>query len=154
MCAVISVFLHVFISAPAVCLRLTCLPAPCVKCVWPKKLPCGRVLLCLLAAGVRHRGPSPCQHSPSANVLAVLLVRSPGGECRAKKQQTPLEHSSAHTHTHTRITHTHRDTHWFSWTHSSHWLFSHLLLINMQQLLRVMKLERTQMINASDSEQP
>lgn len=96
-CVVISMYLRGFISAPAVCLRLTCLPAPCVKCLWPKKAPCGCVLLCLLAAGVWRRGQGPCQHSPSANVLAALLVRSPGGGYQEKKQQqTPLEHTHWH----------------------------------------------------------
>lgn len=131
-CVEIRVCLHVFVSAPAVCLRLTCLPAPCVKCVWPKKPPCGCGLLCLLAAGVWHQAPSPCQHSPSANVLAMLLVRSPGREW---KQQTPMEHNSAHTN--------HTQTHTGSqWTRSSHRLFSHFLLINMQRLLRAMELEK------------
>lgn len=71
-CVVISVCLHVFIIAPAACLRLTCLPATCVKCVWPKKPPCGCVLLCMLAACVWTSGAEPlptlaiCQRPCSA----------------------------------------------------------------------------------------
>lgn len=137
-CVVISVCLHVFIIAPAVCLRLTCLPEHYVKWVWPKKLPCGCMLLCLLAAGMQTLGDEPlptlaiCQRPCSAP-----WVRSPGEECQAK--------ITGHTHMH---------TDGFPQACSSHWLYSHLLLINMQQLLRVMKLERTSMINASDCEQP
>lgn len=111
-CVLIIVCLHVFISAPAAYLRLTCLPAPCVKCVWPKNPPCGCMLLCWMAAGVQHEGLSPCQHPPSANVLAAVLVRSPGGERWAKTTDSSgtewhKSHKWKHTGSHKHIYLTH-----------------------------------------------
>lgn len=110
---VISVCLHVFIIAPAVCLRLTCMPEHYVKWVWPKKLPCGCALLCLLAAGMRTLGDEPlptlaiCQRPCTAP-----WVRSPGKECQAK--------ITGRTHTHTCTqTGSHKHVHLTDSTHTS-----------------------------------
>lgn len=106
-CVVISVRPCMrFIIAPAVCLRLTCLPEGCVKCVWPKKPPCGCVPLC-------PRWTSPCQHAPSASVLTLLLARSPD-EGGSSKNNRAFSRTRSHKKNASPL------------THSSHWLSSHL----------------------------
>lgn len=77
----------------------------CQVCVVKKSLPVAvRCSVCWQPM-CGHWGTSPCQHLPSAKVLAVLRVRSSGGECQAK-----ITHKS----------HTHTYTHSDSQTHSSH----------------------------------
>lgn len=82
-------------AAPAVGLRLTCVPAPCVKCVWPKSLPVAACLSC--RAGSRCMAPGPLP------VLAICQrpCSAPCEESRKKKQkkqQTLVERCGARAH--------------------------------------------------------
>lgn len=127
-----------FIIALAVCLSLTCLPEACVKCVWPKKPPCGCVPLCPLAAGV-GQAPANTRHLPASWRCFLRGVRMKEGQAKITELSRTHAHTKDHFSTNTLISLTVL-TPFCSSTRSNCWGWR--------------KRARKRMTNAGDSAQP